>query len=36
LEMCNCGNRDSIQNTETKLNYLIKKNLLNNKCKKIK
>lgn len=36
LEMCNCGNRDSIQNTEAKLNYLITKNLLNDKCKKIK
>lgn len=36
LEMCNCGNRDSIQNTESKLNYLIKKNLLNDKCKKVK
>ncbi len=36
LEMCNCGNRDSIQNTEAKLNYLITKNLLNDKCKKIR
>lgn len=36
LEMCNCGNRDSIQNSEVKLNYLIKKNLLYDKCKKIK
>jgi hypothetical protein len=36
LEMCNCGNRDSIQNTEAKLNYLIKNNLLTEKCKKIK
>ncbi len=36
LEMCNCGNRDSILNTEAKLNYLITKNLLNDKCKKVK
>ena len=36
FEMCNCGNRDSIQNTESKLNYLIKKNLLSAKCKRLK
>lgn len=36
IEMCNCGNRDSIQNTEAKLNYLILKNLLNEKCKILK